>query len=138
MGNACTSSLLPTTQRGKNWIAEGEKEKQVGFVLSGNLRHYYTYDGEEKTTYFYFEDHLVSGYFIALSGNLHKLINLTPFCQSTKIQNSKTLQQIYFRRDGVTLLWFIHLVEKGDEIPLTVASSESSDSLKTIINISWS
>ena len=32
-----------------------------------------------------------------INDNLHKPINLTPFCQLSKIQKSKTLQQIYFR-----------------------------------------
>lgn len=54
-------------KKGDYWIAEGKKEQQIGFVLNGNMRHYYTHDGEEKTTYFYFENHLVSSYFSALT-----------------------------------------------------------------------
>lgn len=54
--------------KGEYWINEGTKEHQIGFVLSGNMRHFYTDDGEEKTTYFYFENHLVSSYFSALTG----------------------------------------------------------------------
>jgi len=53
--------------RGENWISEGEKESDIGFVLEGNMRHYYTRDGEEKTTYFYFENHLVSSYVSAVT-----------------------------------------------------------------------
>lgn len=41
---------------------EGKQANEIGFVLEGNMRHYYTRDGEEKTTYFYFEYHLVSSY----------------------------------------------------------------------------
>jgi CRP-like cAMP-binding protein len=41
---------------------EGKAARDIGFVLEGNLRHYYTRDGEEKTTYFYFENHLVASY----------------------------------------------------------------------------
>lgn len=59
--------------KGEYWIAEGKKEQQIGFVLRGNMRHYYTHDGEEKTTYFYFENHLVSSYFSALSGQPSQL-----------------------------------------------------------------
>lgn len=40
----------------------GEVASEVGFVLDGMLRHYYIKDGEEKTTYFYFENHLVASY----------------------------------------------------------------------------
>ena len=54
--------------KGENWIGEGQKEHLMGFVLSGNMRHYYTRDGEEKTTYFYFENHLVGSYFSAITG----------------------------------------------------------------------
>jgi CRP-like cAMP-binding protein len=41
---------------------EGKIAQDIGFVLDGNMRHYYTRDGEEKTTYFYFEGHFVSSY----------------------------------------------------------------------------
>jgi CRP-like cAMP-binding protein len=40
----------------------GKIANEVGFVLEGMLRHYYIKDGEEKTTYFYFENHLVASY----------------------------------------------------------------------------
>jgi CRP-like cAMP-binding protein len=45
-----------------HFSAEGELANEIGFVLDGMLRHYYTKDGEEKTTYFYFEGHFVSSY----------------------------------------------------------------------------
>lgn len=32
------------------------------------MRHYYTRDGEERTTYFYFENHLVGSYVSAVTG----------------------------------------------------------------------
>ncbi|RZJ85737.1 MAG: Crp/Fnr family transcriptional regulator, partial [Chryseobacterium sp.] len=60
-------------QKGDYWIAEGKQEKQIGFILNGNMRHYYTHDGEEKTTYFYFENHLVSSYFSALTSQPSQL-----------------------------------------------------------------
>ena len=41
----------------------GKVSQDVGFVLDGMLRHYYIHDGNEKTTYFYFENHLVASYF---------------------------------------------------------------------------
>ncbi len=52
-----------TISKGKNFIKESEKEKRAGFVIEGSLRQYYTRDnGEEITTYFYFENNLVSSY----------------------------------------------------------------------------
>ena len=41
---------------------EGKVANEIGFVLNGALRHFYTKEGEEKTTYFYFENHFVSSY----------------------------------------------------------------------------
>ena len=60
-------------KKGDDWIAEGKQEQQIGFILNGNMRHYYTHDGEEKTTYFYFENHLVSSYFSALTNQPSQL-----------------------------------------------------------------
>lgn len=40
----------------------GKVSNDVGFVLDGMLRHFYHKDGEEKTTYFYFENHFVTSY----------------------------------------------------------------------------
>jgi len=62
-------------EKGENWIREGEKEKYVGIVLEGNMRHYYTRDGEEKTTYFYFENHLVGSYLSAIK-NIPSLLTI--------------------------------------------------------------
>jgi len=41
---------------------KGKTSTELGFVLSGMLRHYYIKGGEEKTTYFYFENHFVGAY----------------------------------------------------------------------------
>lgn len=70
--------LVPALQyrklsRGERWISEGQKELHIGMVLEGNMRHYYTRDGEEKTTYFYFENHLISSYFSAITGKPSEL-----------------------------------------------------------------
>lgn len=40
----------------------GKVANEIGFVLDGMLRHYYIKNGEEKTTYFYFENHFVTSY----------------------------------------------------------------------------
>ncbi len=46
---------------------EGKISNEVGFVLEGMLRHFYTKEGEEKTTYFYFENHFVSSYISSIT-----------------------------------------------------------------------
>ncbi|MBW8684494.1 Crp/Fnr family transcriptional regulator [Chitinophaga rhizophila] len=70
--------LVPDLQycylsRGEHWITEGQKERYMGFVLEGDMRHFYTRDGEEKTTYFYFENHLVGSYFSAINNTPSRL-----------------------------------------------------------------
>ncbi len=47
---------------------EGKKAHDIGILLQGNMRHFYTRDGEEKTTYFYFEGHFVSSYISCITG----------------------------------------------------------------------
>ena len=42
------------------FIVEGKRAFEVAFVMEGMFRQYYTKDGEEKTTYFFFENHLMT------------------------------------------------------------------------------
>ena len=46
---------------------------ELGFVLQGMLRHYYIKDGDEKTTYFYFENHFVTSYISCISQQASQL-----------------------------------------------------------------
>lgn len=55
-------------KKGDYMVREGEKGKEVGMILQGNMRHFYTRDGEEKTTYFYFENAFVSAYISCITG----------------------------------------------------------------------
>lgn len=55
------------------FATEGKQAKDVGFLLDGNMRHYYARDSEEKTTYFYFENHLVAAYISCLTQSPSKL-----------------------------------------------------------------
>ena len=47
---------------------EGKKAREVGYIVEGNMRHFYTHQGEEKTTYFYFEKSMVASYISCLTG----------------------------------------------------------------------
>lgn len=47
---------------------EGMVSHTIGFLLEGSMRHYYTHEGEERTTYFYFENHFVSSYISCITG----------------------------------------------------------------------
>ena len=46
---------------------EGRRANEVAVVVNGMLRHFYLKDGEEKTTYFYFENHLMCAYVACLT-----------------------------------------------------------------------
>src|ERR1700744_5127009 len=51
-----------------NFFAEeGKVANEGALVINGMMRHFYTKDGEEKTTYFYFENHLVASYFSCIT-----------------------------------------------------------------------
>ena len=61
--------FLKTRKLKKNelFAIEGNVCKDIGFVIEGKMRHYYTKDGEEKTTYFYFENSFVADYISCIS-----------------------------------------------------------------------
>jgi CRP-like cAMP-binding protein len=46
---------------------EGKVANELALLLNGMMRHFYIKDGEEKTTYFYFENHLVAAYFSCIT-----------------------------------------------------------------------
>jgi len=59
---------LKTIKKNHFLIQEGEMGKELGIVLDGAMRHFYMKDGEEKTTYFYFENAFVGPFMSCLSG----------------------------------------------------------------------
>ncbi len=78
-----------------HFITEGKVEQEVGFLLDGNMRHYYTRDGEEKTTYFYFEGHFVSSYLSAITNTPSELtIEAMTDCRLI-VFHYKDLQKLY-------------------------------------------
>ena len=54
-------------------IREGSIGRELGYILEGEMRHYYTHAGEEKTTYFYFENSLVGPYHSCITGQPSRL-----------------------------------------------------------------
>lgn len=60
---------IKTLDKHALFAEEGKKAHTVGFVLEGMLRQYYTHDGEEKTTYFYFENHWMCAYISCLTNS---------------------------------------------------------------------
>jgi len=73
MDDADWELLLPgleqrSLKKHERFAVEGKRAHDIGFLLQGSMRHYYTRDGEERTTYFYFEGHLVSSYISCITG----------------------------------------------------------------------
>jgi CRP-like cAMP-binding protein len=59
---------LRTIKKNALFAEEGKMGREVGMILEGCMRHYYTKDGEEKSTYFYFENALVGAYLSCITG----------------------------------------------------------------------
>jgi len=67
--NLLTPHVLERSLKKQELFAtEGKIARDIGFVLEGDMRHYYTRDGEEKTTYFYFENSFVAAYISCITG----------------------------------------------------------------------
>ena len=47
---------IRTIKKNQLFAEIGKLSSEIGFVIDGSFRHYYIKDGEEKTTYFYFEN----------------------------------------------------------------------------------
>jgi len=60
-------------KKGAAFAEEGKVAKLVGIVVQGDMRHYYTRDGLERTTYFYFEGALVGAYISCMTGEPSRL-----------------------------------------------------------------
>lgn len=72
------AALLPhlqekTLAKGELFAREGKRANEIGLLLEGSMRHYYTHEGEERTTYFYFEGHFVAAYISCITGTPSQL-----------------------------------------------------------------
>lgn len=63
---------------------EGKKATEVGFILNGTFRQYYTKDGEEKTTYFFFENQFLISYISCITAS-PSLISIEALSESVYI-----------------------------------------------------
>lgn len=53
---------LKKFKKRENYVGEGQICREVGFILRGSFRQFYVVDGEEKTSFFMFENSFVSDY----------------------------------------------------------------------------
>ena len=57
--------------RRQSFVVQGQPSSDVALVLTGTCRLFYTRpDGEERTTYFFFENHLMASYLSCLTGQV--------------------------------------------------------------------
>jgi CRP-like cAMP-binding protein len=59
---------LITLEKHRAFAQRGIVENQLGLVLDGALRQFYTKDGDERTTYFFFENQLTGAYMSCVTG----------------------------------------------------------------------
>ena len=75
---------ISTLKKHALFAEEGRVSVEVGYVIDGMFRQFYTKDGEERTTYFFFENHFLSAYISCLTGK-PSLITIEALSDSTYI-----------------------------------------------------
>ncbi|MFI5195503.1 MAG: Crp/Fnr family transcriptional regulator [Chitinophagales bacterium] len=100
LDNADWDLLLPYLEeqhvsKHGHFAKEGKVAHDIGFLLEGNMRHFYTKDGEEKTTYFYFEGHFVSSYISCITQAPSELTIETMTDCTLLVFRYKDLQKLY-------------------------------------------
>src|SRR5580700_5804934 len=87
-------------QKGDTFIRERKIASEIGLVIEGMLRQYYTREGEEKTTYFFFEKHFISSRVSCVTGQpslvtIEALSSVTYLCFPYK-----AILELYYRSKG--------------------------------------
>jgi CRP-like cAMP-binding protein len=77
---------------------QGKKANEVGCVIEGMFRQYYTKDGIEKTTYFFFEDNLISSYISCITGK-PSLVSIEALSDSIYISFPYKILQALFEKN---------------------------------------
>lgn len=62
-----------TIRKHECMIREGMMGRELGYILEGEMRHYYTHAEEQRTTYFYFENAFVGPYMSCVTGQPSRL-----------------------------------------------------------------
>jgi CRP-like cAMP-binding protein len=88
---------LLTIKKHHYFAQEGLVAKQVGLVVEGMFRQFYTKDGEQRTTYFFFEDHFLSAYISCLTGKPSQ-ITIEALSDSLYISFPYTILQTLFEQ----------------------------------------
>lgn len=76
--------IVSTIKKHELFAEEGRVSGQVAFVIEGMFRQFYTKDGDQRTTYFFFEHHFLSAYISCLTGK-PSLVTIEALSDSTYI-----------------------------------------------------
>ena len=107
-----------TIEKNERLAVEGKLATEVGMVVTGALRHYYTRDGVEKTTYFYFENAFVGAYISCITGQpsaltIEALTDCVLLVFPYQILKTLFTESIYWERFGRLLAeWALVGVEE--------------------------
>ncbi|MFD2937414.1 Crp/Fnr family transcriptional regulator [Spirosoma flavum] len=84
---------IVTLKKHQYLIQQGSVANQIGFVVDGLFRQFYTKDGNERTTYFFLEGQLVSAYMSCITNRpspvtIEALSDVTCLCFSYSVLKS--------------------------------------------------
>lgn len=96
---ALADTMAVKSVRKKDFLVkQGQISREIYFLISGSCRLYYEKDGEEKTTYFFFENNLIADYLGCVTDNP----------SSMSIQALEDCELIYFKYQTLTDLYQTH------------------------------
>jgi CRP-like cAMP-binding protein len=87
-----------TYKKRENLIEEGQVSKHINFLIKGSMRQYHVIDGEEKTTFFFFENDF--------SCNYESFLKQTP--SDTTIEAMEDCEVLYFSRETMYRLYRLY------------------------------
>ena len=90
---------LITLKKQQCFARQGVVADQVGMVLAGTLRQFYTREGEERTTYFFFENQLTGAYMSCITGQPSP-VTIEALSATTCIRFPYTVLQALFGQYG--------------------------------------
>ncbi len=86
-----------TFKKQECFVREGMIAKEVGLVLEGEFRQFYTKDGEGRTTYFFFPDQLIGAYMSCVTGQPSP-VTIEALSEATCIHFPYSVLQSLFNR----------------------------------------
>jgi CRP-like cAMP-binding protein len=82
----------------ENIVEEGQVSKHIYFIIKGSMRQYHIIDGEEKTTFFFFENDLACNY--------ESFLKQTP--SDTTIETMEDVEVLYFTHEVIHRMYRLY------------------------------